>query len=137
MMICTSCGNQRDLEEMRAEGALSCCPERNMVEAAGLVRAIEEIAGIAEGSTTANSLPHIAKIARASLRNGIPLALQCRTCRGKRYVPADPVAKSTMQIKAWAPAAHVYVPCPKCDGQTNHVCGMGACVDYCPKCDRL
>ena len=25
--------------------------------------------------------------------------------------------------------------CPKCGNRTEHVCGMGACVDYCPTCD--
>ncbi len=27
--------------------------------------------------------------------------------------------------------------CPQCGTSTNHYCGMGACVDLCPKCDRL
>ncbi|MCA1379507.1 hypothetical protein I6F34_01560 [Bradyrhizobium sp. BRP05] len=27
--------------------------------------------------------------------------------------------------------------CPKCGGETEHYCGLGACVDMCPKCDRL
>jgi hypothetical protein len=27
--------------------------------------------------------------------------------------------------------------CPKCNGKTEHICGMGACVDWCPKCDAL
>lgn len=27
--------------------------------------------------------------------------------------------------------------CPKCGTPTNHHCGMGACVEMCPKCDRL
>lgn len=28
-------------------------------------------------------------------------------------------------------------PCPKCGAETKHFCGMGACVQICPKCDRL
>jgi hypothetical protein len=34
-----------------------------------LRKALEQIADIAEGSTTANSLPHIAKIARAATKS--------------------------------------------------------------------
>ena len=31
----------------------------------------------------------------------------------------------------------IVVPCPKCETPTEHHCGMGACVDICPKCDRI
>jgi hypothetical protein len=27
--------------------------------------------------------------------------------------------------------------CGRCGGKTKHYCGMGACVDMCPKCDVL
>lgn len=27
--------------------------------------------------------------------------------------------------------------CPRCGTQTVHYCGMGACVQMCPKCDAL
>lgn len=27
--------------------------------------------------------------------------------------------------------------CIKCGGKTEHICGMGACVDWCPKCHEL
>lgn len=27
--------------------------------------------------------------------------------------------------------------CPKCGEKMEHHCGMGACVDLCPRCDRL
>jgi hypothetical protein len=73
--VCLGCGNVHDIDEIRAAGALSCCPERQMVDSITIVRAIqalETIADIAEGSTTANSLPHIGRLARAALptRNG-------------------------------------------------------------------
>jgi hypothetical protein len=29
------------------------------------------------------------------------------------------------------------IVCPKCGGPTEHHCGMGACVEMCPKCDLL
>lgn len=27
--------------------------------------------------------------------------------------------------------------CPTCGEQMKHACGMGACVDWCPDCDRI
>lgn len=35
------------------------------------------------------------------------------------------------------PAPEELDKCRKCGGKTEHLCGMGACVDMCPKCDRL
>ena len=26
--------------------------------------------------------------------------------------------------------------CDKCGGRTTHYCGMGACIDRCPRCDE-
>lgn len=61
-----------------------------MSTAVAHIAALQLIQNIAEGSTTANSLPHIAKIAASAL-GGVALAQACPAC-GRLCTQASSVA---------------------------------------------
>lgn len=66
-----------------------------MSTAVAHIPALQLIQNIAEGSTTANSLPHIARIAASAL-GGVALAQACAAC-GRVCTQAENVAAGRSQ----------------------------------------